>query len=663
MNTSTVTSRSSPALFERNGKSLIACIGNPNVGKSLIFSLLTGKYASVSNYPGTTVEINRAEGKIEHQPVVFIDTPGINNFIPSSEEEKVTRDILLHEPVTAVLQIGDSKNLQRALFLSVQLAEMDLPFILNLNMWDELPQAGMKIDVQKLSSLLGVAVNPTIAIRKIGTDKIDKMLSHPRLSPVKPVYPELIEQALADIIPLLPELTISKRSLALMLLIQDESLRSWVNENLGEKELSKLKEIIWRVEQKISSPLNFIVTRVRYRLVDKLYSSVIQKTEPPASTRLSRLDRYLIHPLWGIPSLLLVLYLSYLLVGVFGAGTLVNFMQNTVFGDYINPLVIYLLTQGHLPQLVMDLLAGEYGILTMALTYGFAIVLPIVSTFFILFSILEDSGYLPRLALLVHNLFKVIGLNGKAVLPMVLGLGCDTMATMSARILETRRERIIVILLLALGVPCSAQLGILLGMLALLPWYAAPIWLGVITAVMITVGYLSSVLLSGKSSDFIIELPPLRSPQLGNIIIKTAARLEWYIKEVIPVFVLGTLILFIFSKIRILTALERLGTPLVRDFLGLPAKTTGIFLIGFLRRDYGAAGLYAMTTAGELTPQQVLVSMITITLFIPCIANLLMIIKELGLKTALAMALFIFPFAFLIGGVVNYLLTLSGIFL
>ena len=244
---------------------------------------------------------------------------------------------------------------------------------------------------------------------------------------------------------------------------------------------------------------------------------------------------------------------------------------------------------------------------------------------------------------------------------MVLGLGCDTMATMSARILETRRERIIVTLLLALGVPCSAQLGIVLGMTVLLPWYATLIWIAVIIMSMIMVGYLSSKIIPGKNSDFIIELPPLRLPQLSNILIKTVARLEWYLKEVIPLFVLGTVILFIFSRLNLLIYMERAAAPLVQHFLDLPARTTESFIIGFLRRDYGAAGLYAMATSGGLTPQQILVSMITITLFMPCLANFLMIIKELGWKIATGMAVFIIPFAFLTGGCVNYLIAILGI--
>jgi ferrous iron transport protein B len=331
-------------------------------------------------------------------------------------------------------------------------------------------------------------------------------------------------------------------------------------------------------------------------------------------------------------------------------------MSGTVFGKVINPLSTSLI-DGLIPiPFVHDLLVGQYGIISMALSYGLALVLPIVATFFIAFSILEDSGYLPRLAVMLNRVFKAMGLNGKAVLPMVLGLGCDTMATITTRILETRKERIMVTLLLALGVPCSAQLGVILGMLGTLNPVGALIWATVVVGTMLIVGLLAAKLLPGERGDFILELPPLRLPRLDNILIKTLARMEWYLKEVLPLFVIGTLILFALDKTGLLVAVERIASPVVVGMLGLPAAAAGAFLIGFLRRDYGAAGLFALALSGQMTPHQVLVSLIVITLFIPCIANVLIIVKEYGAKVAIGVALTVFPLAFLVGGLVHALL-------
>jgi ferrous iron transport protein B len=262
---------------------------------------------------------------------------------------------------------------------------------------------------------------------------------------------------------------------------------------------------------------------------------------------------------------------------------------------------------------------------------------------------------------MVDRIFKKIGCNGKAVLPMILGLGCDTMATLTTRILETRKERIIVTLLLALGIPCSAQLGVILGMLGNVGLAATSTWLAILVGVILAVGYLASKVIPGESSDFILEIPPIRLPQMGNLTVKTMARIEWYLREAVPLFLLGTFILFVADRLGWLQSVQKASEPLIVGLLDLPPKTAEAFLIGFLRRDYGAAGLFDMARAGLLTNLQVLVSLVTITLFIPCLANFLVIIKEQGAKVAAGMALFIFPFAILVGALVNLAARKMGI--
>jgi ferrous iron transport protein B len=246
-----------------------------------------------------------------------------------------------------------------------------------------------------------------------------------------------------------------------------------------------------------------------------------------------------------------------------------------------------------------------------------------------------------------------MGLNGKAVLPMVLGLGCDTMATLTTRVLETPRERLLVILLLALGVPCSAQLSVTLALLQPLSPLALVLWAGVVVVVIFAVGRLAARLLPGRAGDFVLELPPLRWPRPGNVLRKTLARVEWYLREAVPLFALGTLLLFAADRLSLLGAVERAAEPLLTDGLGLPRETAEAFVVGFLRRDFGAAGLYRLNDAGALSPEQVLVAVVTMTLFIPCVANFFMIVRERGLRTALAVAGFVFPFAFAVGAALN----------
>ncbi|MCG8604445.1 ferrous iron transport protein B, partial [bacterium] len=362
------------------------------------------------------------------------------------------------------------------------------------------------------------------------------------------------------------------------------------------------------------------------------------------------------HPVSGVPILLLVLYGLYQFVGVFGAGTLVDFFEETIFGSYVNVWAGQFFSAFVPIAFLQELFVGEYGLITMALSYSIAIVLPVVATFFLAFGLLEDSGYLPRLAVMMNRIFKALGLHGKAVLPMVLGLGCDTMATLTTRILETRKERLLVTLLLALGIPCSAQLGVILGLLGGLSIYSVGIWLVCVTLVLLVVGYLASIVLPGDRSDFIMEIPPIRKPSLGNILTKTLARIEWYLKEAVPLFFLGTLVLFVLAKTGALSAIQIWAAPLITGMLGLPETATEAFLIGFLRRDYGAAGLFSMAREGLLNPKQIVVSLVTITLFVPCIANFFVIIKERGVKTALAITAFIVPFAFLVGALLNVIL-------
>jgi len=639
----------------------VVLIGNPNVGKSVIFNYLTGKYVNVANYPGTTIEITRGIGKLNKLPVNFLDTPGTNSLIPNSEDERVTRDIILNEPVSSILQIGDGKNLKRVLLLSLELAEMKIPFILNLNMMDELKQRGMRLDIKRLSEILGIKVNSSIAIRRVGLDNLVNLLELSELSIYQVTYPILIEKAITEIEQLLSDTVHNKRAMALMLMAQDGSMQNWVEKNLSSGQITSLQRLILELEGKLKISVSYAITQTRFKHVDRIYNQVMTREDKPVDSFFTTLDHYITHPLWGIPFLLAGLFLVYQFVGVFGAGWLVDLFENTLFGKFINPAAEWLFINFVPVPFIQDLFVGTYGIITMALAYGFAIVLPIVTTFFLVFSIMEDSGYLPRLALLVNRLFGLLGLNGKAVLPMVLGLGCDTMATMAARIMESRKERIIVILLLALGVPCSAQLGVILGMTAMLPWQGIVLWFIILTGIMMLVGALSAKILPGEKSDFILELPPLRAPVLNNIIIKTVARIEWYLKEIIPIFILGTLILFSFDQLQIMQYIESLAAPIVQNWLGLPAKATESFLIGFLRRDYGAAGLFNLANQGALNGNQIVVSIITITLFMPCIANFLMIIKELGLKIALKMALFIVPFALIVGGLVNYFLFLFGV--
>jgi ferrous iron transport protein B len=538
---------------------------------------------------------------------------------------------------------------------------MELSFLILLNMWDEAKSRGITVQTQALSEILSSPILKTVATRRKGLEKIKENLDHRPPSSISITYPEAIESGVLGIVPLVPEAPISRRSIALMLLAGDESLLEWLHQNVTEEAIRKIETIRQEIQAYLAEPIGYLINQTRLRKVDELLSQVMETKGTAPKTFAAFLGKVSIHPFWGIPILLLVLWISYHFVGVFGAQISVKFLEETVFGKWLLPALTRFFDRFIPIPFLHEFFIGPYGVVTMALTYAIAIVLPIVGCFFLIFGLMEDSGYLPRLAVMTNKIFKRMGLNGKAVLPMVLGLGCDTMATMTTRILDTEKDRTIVTLLLALGVPCSAQLGVILGMFAGLPGHYLLIWISLIVAILVVVGYLAARVIPGESSDFILEIPPLRIPQISNIVVKTLARIEWYLKEAVPLFILGTLVLFLLHKTRLLSLLEWVARPVIVYFLGLPAKVTEAFIIGFLRRDYGAAGLFMLAKDGQLDPRQVLVSLVTITLFIPCIAQFFMMIKERGMKKTLWMSAVIFPIAFGVGGMINFLLRWLGI--
>lgn len=634
----------------------IALIGNPNVGKSAIFGLLTGKYVTVSNYPGTTVEIIQGNISINGKRLLLIDTPGVNSLIPMSEDEKVTRDILLTEAPSSVVQVGDAKNLKRTLLITLQLAEMGIPMILDLNMIDEAMDKGVSIDIENLKSILGINIINTIAPQRKGIKELKEAILTPKMPEIKITYDPVIEEYIEKISRLLPPTNISKRSLSLMILSEDESLRDWLKANITDKTLSEIEMYRDECKLKLKEPIGYLINKTRIEIAEEITNKVLKRLSAEGWKLLNFIGTISMHPIYGIPVLLAVLYGFYEFVGVFGAGTLVDFIEENIFNEYINPAATKAVKLLIPIEIIQELLVGEYGIITVALTYSIAIILPITATFFIAFALLEDSGYLPRLAIMSNRLFNIMGLNGKAVLPMVLGLGCGTMAVMTSRILETKRDRIITTFLLALAIPCSAQLGVILGMLSALSLKATVIWILSILVVLFISGFLASKIVSGEKTEFFLEIPPIRLPNIMNIFVKTLGRMEWYLKEAVPLFILGTFILFILHKFNLLVFLERITSPVIVNLLGLPEKTTEAFILGFLRRDYGAAGLFTMSQEGLLTPVQSVVSLVTITLFVPCLANFFMIIKERGLKTAFWIVCIVFPAAFIFGGLLNWML-------
>jgi ferrous iron transport protein B len=454
---------------------------------------------------------------------------------------------------------------------------------------------------------------------------------------------------------------LSKGMIALLLLQDDSQIQQIVKARDGHV-YDQVMQTIAAARREFCDPLDYVIAMRRQQQVNELLKGVIEPAGVPRRSFAESLSRLTMHPVTGTLILLLVLYLGlYKFVGQFGAGTLVHFLESTVFEQHINPFVTRIFERIIGWPVLRDLFVGEYGVLTLGLRYAMAIILPIVSVFFLVFSVIEDTGYLPRLAMLIDRLFKKIGLSGRAVIPMVLGLGCDTMATMVTRTLPTKRERFIATLLLALAVPCSAQLGVIMALLHDRQ-LALAIWAGVIIGVFLLVGYLGSKLLPGTRPIFYMEIPPLRFPKLSNVFVKTYTRVVWYLKEIVPIFIVASALIWIGQVTGLFDACIRLLRYPV-GLLGLPPDAASVFLLGFFRRDYGAAGLYDLNKAGLLTGVQVVVACVALTLFLPCIAQLLMNIKERGLRSGLLISAITLVFSFVVAFVVNMVLTATGVVL
>lgn len=464
-----------------------------------------------------------------------------------------------------------------------------------------------------------------------------------------------IEIALERIEKLLKQdYNISKRSIGLLLLKEDQEIKKLVKDREPDV-ISQVEKITEEVKSNYVNPIEYQVALELREETNRIINKVVKLKEVSLGLR-ERLSRLTMNPITGLPILFFILYWGlYKFVGVFGAGTVVDFLEGTVFGEYINPFMIKIFTNIVPWRVLQDLFVGEYGLITLGFRYAVALILPILTFFFIVFSIIEDTGYLPRLAMLIDRTFKKIGLSGRAVIPMVLGFGCATMATMVTRTLPTKRERIISTMLLALAVPCSAQLGVILALLEGKP-KAMFIWAGVVGLIFLFIGYLTAKILPGERPSFYMEVPPLRLPAISNVLTKTYVRVKWYFKEVLPLFLLASVFIWLGK----LTHLFDLVINLLRkpvELIGLPHEAAEIFLFGFFRRDYGAAGLYSLNKQGILNGVQLVVACIALTLFLPCIAQFLMNVKERGWKIGFGISVFILFFSFVVAYIVNLILT------
>jgi ferrous iron transport protein B len=599
------------SLIAREGVETVVLAGNPNVGKSVVFNALTGIYVDVSNYPGTTVELTR--GAIEGRDLV--DTPGVYGVSSFNDEERVARDIIMDADI--VINVVDAVHLERDLFLTLQLIDMGKRLVVVLNMADEARSRGVVIDRDLLEDLLGVPVVETVAVKGAGIPELVSAIERARVGHSDPALEEEL---------VLMASRVGTRAEALLVIEGDQVVAERHGIDPGT-ERDKL----------------YLARRDR---VNDVVGHVVTETTQGLSWS-SRLSRAMMNPLTGLPMLAVLLWGMYKVLGEWVAGGVVGILEEELMINRVEPVVRDVVGSVFAEGSVLyTLIAGEFGVLTMTPTYLIGVIFPLVTGFYLLLALLEDSGYLPRIAALADRSLSGMGLNGRAVIPLILGLGCVTMGTLTTRILGSKRERFIATALMAIAVPCSAQIAVIAALMAGVgPVYAAG-YFAALLVIFVAVGTVLARVTPGVTTDLLIDIPSLRLPRIDNVLRKTVTKVWHFMKEVTLFFVIGALAISVLDLTGTLAWIQTVLVPLTVGWLGLPAEASTAFVMGFVRRDFGAAGFFTM----NLTAAQLLVSMVTITLFVPCIASVMVIVKERGWGYMAGLMVGSVGLAFLVGG-------------
>jgi len=566
----------------------ILLVGNPNVGKSVLFSRLTGVRTTVSNYPGTTISYTRGFTKLGEEKLEIIDVPGTYTLEPTSAAEEIALKMLKNGNV--IINVVNATNLERSLYLTLQLLEMDTPVVVALNMWDDTKHRGIDIDLEKLMMILGVPVVPTVALTGEGIK--DLVESIPRASsPDGPV-----------------------RS-------RDER---WAS--IGT-------------------------------IIDQ-----VQRIEHRHHTWLERVQDASVKPLTGGLIAIAILVLSFLVVRFIGE-SLIGYLLEPLFNRLWAPVVLWISTlmggSGFLHDVVVGKLVGgevnfveSFGLISSGLYVPLAMVLPYIFSFYLVLGLLEDVGYLPRLAVLMDTIMHWLGLHGYAIIPTLLGLGCNVPAVLSTRILESKRERFIASTLVSIAVPCAALQAMIFGLVGQRGGQYVVIVYGTLFAVWVILGIILNHSIKGFSPELLIEIPPYRIPPWRIVLQKMWMRIYGFLAEAIPIILGAIVVINMLYFFGVFNAIANLTAPVVSGLLGLPKEAITSLVIGFLRKDV-ALGMLAPLS---LTAKQLVVASIVLAMFFPCIATFVVLLRELGVLNMCKAAGVMIATALITGGLLNLML-------
>ncbi len=640
---------------EPRGKAdlVIALAGNANVGKSAIFNYLTGLHQHVGNWPGKTVE--RAEGSLHFKgyTIDMIDLPGIYSFSTFSLEELVSRDYIAVQKPDVVINIVDACVLERNLFFTLQLIELQAPLIIALNMMDLAKEKNINIDENKLSDFLGVPVVPTVGIKGIGVNKLIEQTiklakEKAKVQPKKIEYGKEIEEKVNKLEDLLDEVETpySARFVALKLLEGDEEIKKKVS-SINDKIAKTAGKYAKEIEQIHGEPCSVVISSERYAIASRIAKEVQTTTAPAKKSLTDRIDELITHKTLGYLIMLVVMFSVFFTIFTFG-----DFLSTTIsnFFEIFKPP-----TQGFAQEILWEGIVGGF-------IAAVTLVIPYVLPFYLLLTILEDSGYLPRVAFLLDNIMHKIGLHGKAIIPIILGYGCNVPACYSCRIMETQRDRLIAAFVVTF-VPCTARIIVILGLVASfvsVEWAFALLLLDLI--IILLMGRLAFKALPGESMGLIMELHPLRMPSKRVVLVQTWARLKSILYMVFPIYIVGGTILALLQILGYLKPVEAFLAPITVNWLGLPSIVSVLLLFGIIRKELVIvmpAILFGTTDLATIfSPTQMIVLAFVTMIYVPCVATFAMLKRDFGWKTASYITIFEIVFAILLGGIFSRILLL-----
>jgi len=644
--------------IERTG---IAIVGNMNVGKSTLFSRLCGGKTTSVNIPGNTVSITA--GQIKGTDRDAFDTPGIFSIFSTNEDERASRDILLphttDKDIREIILVADAKNLKRSIAISLQYAEYGLPMLLDINMIDEASSRGITINRKKLAEILGIDVYTTVARDGIGVSKLISGLMDMKTPDTLIEYPDWVEQYLEIVEKLLKSTDISTRSIGLLLLAGDNCIKEYIKTGFGAGMLDQLQDLAEEYRREEPQSCSILFTNLYNRKAGQIVDEV-QKVKPPSRKPFTiKFGDWCTQLSSGIPIAFVILYTIYLFVGSFGATFLVDTINGTLFEGFLIPWTTKLvepIPSAFIRDMIVD---PDFGILPTGVFLALGLVLPVLFCFYIAFGILEDSGYLPRISILLDRLLQKMGLNGKGVIPLVMGFSCITMAILTTRMLDTKKERIITTFLLLLGVPCAPLLAVMFIILGKMPISASITVFGFIFLQILIAGYFANKILSGSRTPLFMEIPVMRLPKLLHIIKMSALKTYFFMKEAVPIFILASFLVFLFERIGGLEVLERILKPVINGFMGLPEKSVQVFIKTIIRRESGATEIEHLS--GIYDNVQLVVNLLVMTFLLPCMNATIILFKERGSRVAILIIGTVMIYAIFIGSIVNHICRFFGI--